>query len=264
MKLIPLTPFLITLGALLLVAAPAPAQLHVGEYAAADVQRGAQLYATRCTTCHGDTGSQVPGVNLLSGSFRRASDDDDLARIIKSGIPGTGMPQGNYSDAELTGLVAYLRSSAVSRSADAGVNRGDARRGESLFHEKGQCVTCHRVGNRGGFRGPNLSFIGAVRSEQSLRQSIVDPSAEVIPLNQEMRAVTRRGQTIVGRRMNEDTYSIQLIQEEQGRLVALVKSDLRELTPVKTSAMPSYTTRLTDSEISDLVAYLRSLKPVSE
>lgn len=244
------------------LARPSAAQIHVGEYAPADVQRGTQLFSTRCTTCHGDAGNQVPGVSVLSGSFRRASSDEELSAIIKGGIPGTAMPQGNYAQAELTGLVAYLRSAATNRpSASASFAKGDATKGAALFHSKGECETCHRVRGIGGFRGPNLSDIGATRSDQSLLQSVLEPSAEIIPLNQEIRAVTRRGQTIVGRRMNEDTHSIQLILQEQGRLVALLKSDIRELAVTKVSPMPSYRTRMTDGELADLLAYLRSLKP---
>jgi putative heme-binding domain-containing protein len=237
------------------------AQLHVGEYDPADIQRGAQLFATRCTTCHGNAGDQVVGVSLLSGRFRRASSDDELAAIIKGGIPGTAMPQGNYSAAELTGLVAYLRSGVARREGGSdAVAAGRPDNGRLLFTGKGQCGTCHRVNGEGGWRGPNLSDIGAHRTAASLMESMMDPSAEIIPLNQEIRAVTRDGRTVVGRRMNEDTDSIQLILEEQGRLVALMKSSLREMVPVTKSPMPSYKSTLTQSELADLVAYLRTLK----
>lgn len=262
MRVATILPTLVLFGAVA-VPAVAVAQLHVGEYAAADVQRGAQLFATRCTTCHGDAGNQVPGVSVLTGSFRRTLSDEQLARIIKSGLPGTAMPQGNYSEAELTGLVAYLRSAPTTRSGEpTGLAKGNPAKGAVVFHTKGQCGTCHRVDGVGGFRGPNLSAIGSVRTDQSLLQSLLDPSAEIIPLNQELRAVTRSGRTIIGRRMNEDTHSVQLILEEQGRLTALMKSDIRELAPVKTSPMPSYRTRLTDDELADILAYLRTLKPI--
>lgn len=240
---------------------PAVAQLHVGEYAPEDIQRGSRLFDTRCSGCHGDAGNQVPGVALLSGSFRRASTDDELKGIIKNGIQGTGMPQSNYSESELTGLVAYLRTASATRGDSSGIRLGDATRGAAIFRGKGQCGKCHRVGGDGGFRGPNLSDVGAVRTERSLLQSLVDPSAEIIPLNQELRIVTRRGQTILGRRMNEDTHSIQVIQEEQGRLLALMKADIEEIVPTKVSPMPSYRGKLNDTEIADLLAYLRSLKP---
>lgn len=234
-------------------------QVHVGEYPGADVERGRLLFSTRCTTCHGNNGDQVPGVNVLSGRFRRATSDEDLAGIIKSGIPGTAMPQGNYNAEELNGLVAYLRSASAAASA---VAAGNPQKGRTLFNGRGECTRCHRVGGVGGFKGPNLSDIGAFRSDQSLLQSLLAPSDEIIPLNQEIRAVTRTGRTVIGRRMNEDTHSIQLILEEQGRLVSLLKSDLREMTVTKTSPMPSYKDRLSAEELADVLAYLRSLKPI--
>ncbi len=62
--------------------------------------------------------------------------------------------------------------------------------------------------------------------------------------------------------MNEDTYSLQLILDEQGRLLSLMKADLRQMTAVKTSPMPSYKDRLKTDELADIVAYLHSLKTV--
>lgn len=240
------------------------AQPHVGEYALADVQRGAQLFSTRCTSCHGAAGDQVPGVRLLSGRFRRASSDDDLAALIRDGIADAGMPPGAYSPEELTALVSYLRSVAVDPSATADaptLSTGDPQHGSRLFHGRAECSTCHRVRGVGGFRGPNLSDIGAVRSAASLLQSLLSPSAEIIPLNREIRAVTRRGRTVTGRRMNEDTYSIQLMDAE-GRLLSLIKADLREMTVLERSSMPSSENQVTADELADIVAYLRSLKTV--
>ena len=58
--------------------------------------------------------------------------------------------------------------------------------------------------------------------------------------------------------MNEDSYSIQLL-DQQGRLVSLMKADLLDMTVLDSSSMPSYGDRLTDNELADIVAYLRSL-----
>jgi mono/diheme cytochrome c family protein len=96
------------------MASLAAAQVHAGEYDPADV-RGSLLFSTRCTTCHGNGGDQVPGVAVLSGRFRRAVSDEDLAGIIGNGLPGTGMPPGNavgdsLTADELADLLAYLRS----------------------------------------------------------------------------------------------------------------------------------------------------------
>ena len=55
--------------------------------------------------------------------------------------------------------------------------------------------------------------------------------------NRSVRAVTRDGKVITGRRMNEDTYTVQLI-DEQERLVSLVKANLREYGLVRRTSMP--------------------------
>src|SRR5262245_20598376 len=146
MNWIPLTLTMLTVVTrpTLCFSAAAQQQLHAGEYSQQDIERGSRLFSSQCTVCHGDSGSQVPGVSLLSGSFRRARSDDELAGIIKNGIQGTAMVQGNYSQQELTALVAYLRSATANRAdANAAVRAGNAMRGEALFHGKGKCDTCH-------------------------------------------------------------------------------------------------------------------------
>src|SRR5438105_12918960 len=92
-----------------LAAVPASAQ-HV--YTNADVENGARLYAATCTTCHGPRGDMVRGVALFGGTFRRATTDDEVARIIIGGIPGTAMPPNSYSEPEAGMIVAYLRRGA--------------------------------------------------------------------------------------------------------------------------------------------------------
>src|SRR4029078_8414472 len=79
---------------------------HAGEYAAADVQYGATIYAAQCTQRHGPTGDQVSGVDLRSGRFRNASSDEDLRRIVTQGIPGTSMPGRRLDNPEVTGIIA--------------------------------------------------------------------------------------------------------------------------------------------------------------
>jgi putative heme-binding domain-containing protein len=232
------------------------AQEHVGQYSQADVETGYNLYNSNCITCHGANGDSIPTVNLRSGQFRRAATDSDLNRLIQTGIPGTAMPPGRFSTGELAGLVAYIRSM---REFDTRPMRGDPARGRVLFEEKGTCMNCHRVNGRGSRVGPDLSDIGAIRDPDALEQSLIDPTKSMLPINRFVRAVTRDGKAITGRRLNEDTYTVQLIDANE-RLVSLVKAELREYTVLKTSAMPSYKDKLTAGELDDVVAYLRTLK----
>jgi mono/diheme cytochrome c family protein len=88
---------------------------------------------------------------------------------------------------------------------------------------------------------------------------LVDPDAEVRFANRSVRAVTKDGKVITGRRLNEDTYTVQLI-DEQERLVSLVKDNLREYGLVRRTSMPGYRDKLTANELADVLAYLLSLK----
>ena len=50
----------------------------------------------------------------------------------------------------------------------------------------------------------------------------------MVPANRPLRIVTKSGETIDGRRLNEDTYTVQLL-DARGRLRSLAKSDIRTL-----------------------------------
>ena len=241
----------------LLLAGLLAAQEHVGQYSQADVEAGFNLYNSNCITCHGANGDSIPGVNLRSNQFRRASSDADLTRVLQTGIPGTAMPPGKFGTADLAALVAYIR--AMHEFDTRPATRGDAARGENLFEEKGNCTSCHRVKGKGSRLGPDLSDVGAIRSPEAMQRSLMDPTSSMLPLNRSVRAMTREGKTITGRRLNEDTYTVQLIDANE-RLISLLKSELREYSVLKTSTMPSYKDRLTAAELDDLVAYLRTLK----
>jgi putative heme-binding domain-containing protein len=115
------------------------------------------------------------------------------------------------------------------------------------------------VQGQGSRVAPDLSEIGAVRSPGALQKTLLDPTATMLPINRSVRAVTRDGRIINGRRLNEDTYSVQLINTEE-RLVSLAKADLKEYTVIKTSPMPSYKDKLSAQELGDVVSYLLTLK----
>lgn len=232
------------------------AQDHPGQYAQADIEYGLRLYSAQCASCHGPTGDAVAGVDLRSGKFRNASSDRDLTRIITTGIPGAGMPPFKFSEPELVSIVAYLRNM---NSFDArSVTLGDAGRGQVVFEGKGGCASCHRVKGKGSGVAPDLSDVGTIRAPSALQRSLLDPTASMLPINRPVRAVTRDGKVINGRRLNEDTYTVQLL-DDQERLLSLDKANLREYTVLTSSPMPSYKGRLSSQELADVLAYLVSL-----
>jgi putative heme-binding domain-containing protein len=167
------------------------------------------------------------------------------------------MPPVPLDNTDMAGIIAYLRN--MNSFDVATVKLGNAASGRAVFEGKGACATCHRIGRTGSRVGPNLSDIGAVRSAGSLQRSLVDPTSQMMPVNRPVRVVTKDGTVINGRRLNEDTYSLQIIDDRE-QLHSLVKADLREFTIVKTSPMPSAKGTLSDAEIADMLAYLLTLK----
>ncbi len=226
-------------------------------YTAADVESGARLYRTNCSSCHGPNGDLQPGVDLGHGKFRRANSDEEVSGIIMKGIPGTGMPPGNFSESQALTVVAYLRS--LASASNVTVVAGDAGRGKAIFEGKGQCASCHRVRAAGSRVGPDLTDIGTLRRTADLQRSLVDPDAEVLAPNRYYRVVTKDGQTVTGRLLNEDTFSVQMLDTAE-KLRSFRLTDLREHTFAAKSPMPSYKDKLTAAELSDVIGYLTSLK----
>jgi putative heme-binding domain-containing protein len=209
-----------------------------------------------CANCHGPDGNQIGGIDFSRGLFRRPYSDAELSEIIRRGIPGTPMPPTELPDAQAARIVAYLRSMSASLKESA--VSGDPARGQALFDGKGTCSTCHAVNGRGGRRGPDLSAIGSVRRAAELQRSILEPAAEVLPQNRLYRVVTRDGQSVTGRLLNQDTFTVQLLDSD-AQLRSFDKSALREHAFVDT-IMPSFRGRLDPQELADLVAFLASLR----
>src|SRR5580698_6020789 len=97
---------------------------------------------------------------------------------------------------------------------------GDPANGKAIFEGKGTCTNCNRI----------------------------------------IRVVSKNGTTTIGRLLNEDTFSLQMIDKTE-RLLSFQKADLREYAFETKSPMPSFKDRLTAQEVADLVAYLSTFKP---
>ena len=225
-------------------------------YTQVQVDNGGRLYQASCATCHGPKGDTVRGVALMSGKFSRATSDEELVKIILGGIPGTAMPPNTYTETEAGMIVAYLRSVG---GAGGLATTGDPARGKAAFDGRGRCQSCHGAGGSGSRTAPSLADVGAVRTPAEIERSIVDPSAELHPDFRVVRAVTKSGETITGRLLNQDSFSIQLLDSNE-RLRGLQKSDLRESAILSTSPMPSANGTLSAAEVADLVAYLSTLR----
>lgn len=218
--------------------------------------RGEKLYLSQCSFCHGQTGEGGRGSPLNRPRLRHAPDDEALLRVIRRGIADTAMPSSWMTENEAQLVAAHIRKlGRVSTFATP----GNPLKGEQLFRSTGGCTRCHTVQGSGGAFGPDLTTIGERRSSTHLRESLVNPNADISSGYFEIRATTKEGRAIEGVRVNEDTFSIQL-RDAGGKLHSLWKADLKSLDKnLKNSLMPSYGKSFTPAELDDLVAYLAKL-----
>ena len=222
----------------------------------ADIEEGGRYFASFCAACHGPDGNAMADADLSKPTLRRAANDNQIASVMMSGIPGTGMPPNALNPRQVQTIVAYIHSL---RTAPPRVVGSGALPGQAIFEGKGGCLGCHRVGEKGGHTGPNLSDIGILRRAAEIERSMVDPAAEVLSQNSTAVAVTKGGETIRGRLLNADTHAVQMV-DAGGRLRNLQRDTLRSFAQERTTTMPSYRERLSAQELTDVVAYLVSLR----
>jgi len=222
-------------------------------------EEGKQLFVANCAPCHGPDGDAIAGVDFGHGKFRRVSSDGDILEIVKAGIPGTGMPgfSNELTEVEIRMLAAYLRY--LAGTAQTASAPGDPVRGKTIFEGNGRCLECHRIRGKGSRVGPDLTEIGSVRRLAELERSILEPGAEILPQNRFVRVVTKDDVAITGRLLNQDTFTVQVIDSKE-RLLSFERSNLKEYVFLDKSPMPSYQGKFSPQELADLVSYLVSLK----
>jgi putative heme-binding domain-containing protein len=224
----------------------------------ADLVTGEQLFQNHCALCHGLKGGGGRGPILAQAKLSRAPDDAALLKVIEDGIRGTEMPGADsMSEREMKQTAAYVRS--LGKVPQQPVP-GNPTRGAEIYRGKGNCATCHSIKGEGGISGPDLAGIGGRRSAGYLRESLVDPGAAVPEGYLLVTVVTKDGHNVTGVRVNEDSFSLQ-IRNDAGRSYSFWKHEIAQVNKQRgKSPMPSYKGQLSDEELTDLVAYLASMK----
>ena len=139
----------------------------------------------------------------------------------------------------------------------------DTIAGKSIFEGKGRCLTCHSIDNRGGSLGPDLTEIGVMRTPDSLRESLLNPDAEIAKPYRTAVLTTKQGEHVEGIVLNEDDLSVQ-IRDTEGNPRSFLKDNLKDLHREERSLMPPYAQRLSASELNDLVGYLETLRGAAD
>jgi mono/diheme cytochrome c family protein len=170
---------------------------------AEDIGSGAAMFDAECASCHGRRATGGLGPDLTRGTFRIAVDDDALFRVIATGIPGSRMPGalGRHSAEDVWQLVGYVRS--LSPSTGTAPARDDNRARQPAPVE------------------PSPRMVGT--------SGVLAPDT-----NQTVRVTTADGTVHSGRRMDEDTFSVRLL-DDRGTLRSFERSAIRSIERVAAS-----------------------------
>lgn len=138
---------------------------------------------------------------------------------------------------------------------------GDLKRGEKVFlSREAGCYACHRIQEKGGQAGPDLSQIGRFRTREALLEAIAFPSSSIVPDFRPFVIETKSGESTLGMMARETADAIYL-RTPQLAEVRIARHQIANITSPDISLMPEGLEKmLTPQQLSDLVEYLYQLR----
>jgi putative heme-binding domain-containing protein len=220
-------------------------------------QKGRADFQRICGTCH--SLERATSQRLTRGEWTRVIND-----MVARGAQGT--------QDELDNVMTYLTANFGKPLAGADgvkpkvapavnekpLSEAEIAKGRELLTAKG-CLSCHRMGDTGSYAGPDLSTIGARRSGDEIRASLVSPKKDVSPENRAVELIASDGKTITGRLLRHDGFTVQMM-DSNNQLRSFQKANLRKFEIVTTNPMTSYVNQMSAQDLTGLVRYLSSLK----
>jgi len=252
---------------------PAPVKMAPAVAASADsINKGRKVYSDlACGACHGDIGSTSgatapelkddwgrdikPADLTQPWTFRGGATATDIYTRMKAGIDGTPMPSfaDAAKDADLWNLANYVGSlgrkptwkmTADELNAQYARERKEAAanpagRGRYLAATLG-CAHCHSPVDADGRELPGLIFAGGQKFRMAVWGNIVTPN------------LTSDNETGIGRYSDDDL---------KRAITRGIKHDETRMLPFP-MGWPAFAS-LSDPDLNALVAYLRTIPPVT-
>jgi len=177
-------------------------------------------------------------------------------------LEGLEARTGPEVDGALEAWALVAKEDALGARAARLRTGGSAEAGRTVFLEKAEvsCLRCHRVGDQGVSEvGPRLDGVGSRLSADQLLESILLPNATLAEGYQSWTFALADGTILVGRIVSEGKEGL-LVLDAEGQEHELGPDDV-EARRKDVSAMPGdLAEKLSDRELRDLTAYLKSLK----
>jgi putative membrane-bound dehydrogenase-like protein len=176
--------------------------------------------------------------------------DDRLAALVQNlwgTVEGASTAEMQASLERLTGILA--------------THAGDPYPGKKLYMQ--MCGKCHKLHDLGGQIGPDLTTFKR-DDVRTILLNILNPSAEIREGFEMYAATTEDGRVVTGFLVEQDPQVV-VLRTTVGETVSLERKDVDEFQRLKQSPMPEGQLKeLTDDQVRDLFAYLRSAQPLND
>jgi putative heme-binding domain-containing protein len=177
-------------------------------------------------------------------------DSSEITRLAKKHFGDLSGPSADELRAQIEKLSGVIAQA-----------KGNPYAGHQLYNET--CGKCHTLFNKGGKIGPDLTTYK--RDDlRGMLLNVVNPSAEIREGFENFVARTTDGRTLTGLIVDQDP-SIVVLRGADGQNISLPRTDIEDLRAIKVSLMPEGQLKpMTDQQIRDLFAYLRSTQPLAD
>ena len=186
---------------------------------------------------------------ILTAMNRLGRTDAKLTPLLNRAIGRqSGAPE--YDPDKVAKIVTAVRE-----------GKGDAKRGAAVYQlAQLACTACHRVGDAGGVIGPSLNGVGAGMPLDQIVESILWPDRQIKEGFQAIAFTTKAGASITGYIEREGDDLVWYRDTGTPWIKPLEKKEIASREVIPTLMPPGLTASLSEQELSDLVAYLASLK----
>ena len=135
-------------------------------------------------------------------------------------------------------------------------SKGNATKGTELYNA--YCSTCHLVNKAGNDFGPNLSQIGAKLNKTAILNAIINPTEGISFGYEGFNITMKNGEVTQGMVTSKTEIDLMVKYAGSGKINILKLKDVSKIEPMTESIMPKFA--LTETELTDLTAYLEKLK----
>ncbi|MFN9721012.1 MAG: PVC-type heme-binding CxxCH protein, partial [Planctomycetota bacterium] len=162
---------------------------------------------------------------------------------------------------ELSGLSPAEAQQEISRIRTAlDLGSGNPRNGKPIFMQN--CGRCHLLFEEGGKIGPDLTPFDRNNLDRMM-SSIVNPSLEIREGFENHVVLTTDGRVLNGFLADRDTQVV-ILRGVDGQNIVLKTSEIDDMKAVPQSVMPEGILKaLTEQQLRDLFAYIRSTQPMN-